>query len=88
MSTIELAVFQLVNRQKRVIAEFRAEKGPDGNGVVHLLATGGERVLRNRGFTPVSAGCADASIVEAAFWCAKNHLAAYHLKASIVRLWR
>ena len=83
MKTV-LATFELKNRRGRVLAAFRAEKGEDGQGVVHLVHRDGS--LYNSGFTPVSSRHPVEIVIGTARRCADNHLKAYCPTCKVVRV--
>ena len=78
-----LAIFDII-RRKKVVATFRAEKGDDGNGVVHLKvdSQGNEQGM---GFTGVHKDKPDNIIIGTARFCADRHLKAYFPTAKVVR---
>jgi hypothetical protein len=81
MSATILATIELHNRRGRVLAAFRAERGPDGAGVAHLVYRDG--ALRPSGYSGLARSCADSTIIAHARECAIRHNLAYGLKATI-----
>lgn len=69
-----LAVFQVI-RRKRLLAEFRAERGEGGKGVAEWHTQKGG--LRRAGYTGMSAHNTDAEIVEKARVVAETFVRVY-----------
>ena len=82
-TSTKLAIFDII-RRKKVVATFRAEKGDDGNGVVHLKvdSQGNEQGI---GFTGVRKDRSDDIIIGMARHCADMHLKVYFPSAKVVR---